>query len=199
MRRRRFRTAAPAFLLAGAVAGGCGNHDFREAERGDGKYDLLTLTRKLEELKPQPLVDFVWIPFIHVEMTGFSRERQALAPEAGGGSSWSPSMNPAAGGAYPPGYRLAEWTSWGPLFSYWSARDSLHDPAGKSYEVVEAQGVLGRLWSFTQTTVRAARGNRIEIRYDLLFGLIPLHHRVVYAGIEPPDGAPLAGSALSEE
>ena len=54
-------------------------------------------------------------------------------------------------------------------------------------------------YAVTGLPFEGVRGNRIEVRYDLLFGLVPIHHRVIYGGAEPPDGTALEDSALSEE
>jgi len=138
-------------LIPAAGLGGCGNYSFREARRGDGKYDLKKLIADREKEKAS-LSESSWLPLVHYRTTGFFEAVQE-----------------ARGGHYPPGHNLLEDDLWGPFGIFFAGRrESHYDLAGVGYEVVEARSLLWGLWQDYLSLVRTERGTREERQWKFL-------------------------------
>lgn len=188
---KRFLIVFLAFAGAGACAlPGCGNFDFKESRRPNGKYDLSKLIGELKKKKPEPLNEMSWIPLIHLEMTGFVNVPDPSNP--GENPSWKPEPLLLDSNGYPPGYCLSESSCYGPLFAYISSRESFYDTKGEGYEVREIRMLLWHLWQRTRSVVKTPYGTREEKRDDFLFGLLGGSPNVRYSLKEKEASGPNA-------
>ena len=165
------------------ILSGCGNFDFRGAQRADGKYDLTKLISELDRRKPEPLMDMSWIPLVRLKATSFYHEPE-FASNREEAPAWKPNAPFFESGGQPPGYSLTEIHSFGPLFSYLHSRDSFYDESGEGYEVREVKIFIWRLWLENRSVVKTPYGTREEKRNIFLFGLLDGFPHVNYSVAE---------------
>lgn len=134
------------------------NYSFEAAYDRQGKPNVKLLIAELDG-ENLGLRDQLVIPLLYADREIFDNEPHGLVE----------------------GYYLKDTFELGPLDILWYDTKELHfDSNGTPYETRTRLSVLWRLFEATQTTTSTTHGPRKEIRYAILFGVLPIYHTIVH-------------------